>query len=313
MQTVLGTCKLRPAVHGDAEAVTELIIATDIETFGKPDFSLGDLLEIWEKLSLATNTWVVLGADGALHGYGSVEEMGEGRLDTYIYVNPASKGLGIGSLLLDKAEARACEYVADYQRKGIEYEFNNIVAGRNGLAFELLESRGYAVRRLHARMEIKLTESPALPEAPAGVTVRPFEQGRDERAFYEAHRQSFQDSRGFHEKPFAEWLEGKTGEQYDPRLWFLATVDGDEESAGFIIVKHLPDCVWVDLLGVTRGARKRGIGEYLLKKVFYESWQQGRDTIALTVDLGSLTNASRLYERAGMQADYELFMYGKEL
>ena len=102
---------------------------------------------------------------------------------------------------------------------------------------------------------------------------------------------------------------------FDPSLWFLA-VDGDE-IAGISLCwpksNDDPQMGWVGTLGVRRPWRKQGLGLALLQHSFAEFHRRGQARVGLGVDASSLTGATRLYERAGMQPIRQFDMYQKVL
>jgi ribosomal protein S18 acetylase RimI-like enzyme len=51
----------------------------------------------------------------------------------------------------------------------------------------------------------------------------------------------------------------------------------------------------------------------LLHLAFAAFWRRGERTVALSVDSDNLTGATRLYERAGMEVEFEVGIYRKEL
>lgn len=102
-------------------------------------------------------------------------------------------------------------------------------------------------------------------------------------------------------------------ERFDPTLWFLAC---DKEAvAGVALNFFLPEsnCGVIDHLGVQREWRGRGIGLALLQHWFATFFARGITKIKLNVDSGSLTNAPRLYEKAGMQTVQTYHIYGKTI
>jgi ribosomal protein S18 acetylase RimI-like enzyme len=70
---------------------------------------------------------------------------------------------------------------------------------------------------------------------------------------------------------------------------------------------------WVNELGVRRAWRKQGLGFVLLKHAFAAFYARGQKRAALGVDASSLTNATRLYERAGMRVVRQFDQFEKEL
>jgi mycothiol synthase len=55
------------------------------------------------------------------------------------------------------------------------------------------------------------------------------------------------------------------------------------------------------MVGVRRPWRRRGIAEALLLQSFHLFYERGFQQVGLGVDSASLTGATRLYEKAGMQ------------
>ncbi len=59
---------------------------------------------------------------------------------------------------------------------------------------------------------------------------------------------------------------------------------------------------WVNVLGVRRPWRRQGLALALLHHSFNIFQQRGKKRAGLGVDAGSLTGATRLYEKAGMHS-----------
>lgn len=100
-------------------------------------------------------------------------------------------------------------------------------------------------------------------------------------------------------------------EVFDPALWFLA-MDGGE-IAGMALGKVIFGEGWVDVVGVRRPWRSRGLGLAMLRHAFAEYHWRGVEKVGLSVDAGSVTGAPRLYSRAGMHVASEYVVYQKEL
>jgi GNAT superfamily N-acetyltransferase len=105
-------------------------------------------------------------------------------------------------------------------------------------------------------------------------------------------------------------MQERTREGHDFSLWYLAFEQ--EKLVGFLIGKREENCIWVDLLGVRREARKKGIAKTLLEIVMKESYKRGIRTVALNVDADSPTNAHKLYHRVGMKPVFQIAMYEKK-
>ena len=134
-----------------------------------------------------------------------------------------------------------------------------------------------------------------------------------------AHKEAFSDHWGFPDTPLEDyigrWQTVVDDANFDPSCWFLA-MDGDE-LAGFSlcwpVMAESPDMGLVDDLGVRRPWRRRGLGLTLLKHSFRELYQKGKRKVRLGVDSSSLTNATALYQRAGMRVITETAVYRKIL
>ncbi len=195
--------------------------------------------------------------------------------------------------------------------EGARVVVRHYVISTNSGARRLLENNGYEAARGTYVMEIVLEDEPPRPEWPEGLTVRTFVSGRDERAVFEAVEDAFRDVWGRPRGTF-ERFAGMTGsESFDPSLWLLA-MDGGE-IAGTILCKTVAGEGWVDVVGVRRPWRRRGLGLALLRQAFGEYRGRGIRRVELSVDAGSVTGAPRLYGRAGMRLKTGYVVYQREL
>ena len=140
----------------------------------------------------------------------------------------------------------------------------------------------------------------------------PIEPDRDGHAVHAALEECFADHWDPVSVPYDQWRRSHLeGDAFDPRLWILAT-DGDE-IAGVAACRRRYGRGFVDELGVRRAWRGRGLGLALLRLAFAEFWRRDERSIALSVDSENLTGATALYERAGMQVEFEMTIYRKDL
>jgi mycothiol synthase len=292
----------------DAQEVTDLVALCDIEAIGEPDISLSDTIDMWNSIKIATDAWIVRSKDNVILGYGFVEETGENRMDTCVFVHPHFKNQGIGSMLLTKVEERAAQIT---ESKSGEQRLMNQIPFTNIAARNLVEARGYQFSRLYERMKIQLNGQPSLPQIPNGMTIRTFQPDQDEMILFELYDETFQDSWGYSKKDYSEWIHQKKGDQYDPSLWYI--VWQDTEPVAFLMSRMQEDGLFIDLLGVRKPWRKKGVGQAMLLHVFQESYHRGQNTILLYVDTDSLTNAHRVYKQVGMNPDSQTAVYKKEL
>jgi mycothiol synthase len=234
-------------------------------------------------------------------------------------VDPAYENIGIGTWMMQWAEARALRVLPALSS---ELRF----APRLGIWRQAEQSKkffkdfGYQHIRSSYHMLIEMDAPVPEPDFPEGITLRTFRPGTDAEAVYRTDTEAFRDHFGFVELPFEEGFQRFKHfmidvETFDPSLWFLA-MDGDE-IAGVNLCRPEsyddPDMGWVGSLGVRRPWRKRGIGLALLRHSFNEFYKRGKRRVGLGVDAQNLTGALRLYESAGMHVHHAFDQYEKEL
>ncbi|MGI9122877.1 MAG: GNAT family N-acetyltransferase [Rubrobacter sp.] len=300
----------RAPAREDAEAVAALISACQISDTGETDMSLDELLDDWHTLDLTEEAVVVTAPDGRTAAYADLFNRSFVIVSIYGYVHPDYRGLGIGSYLVAWGERWTRDRMPQAQQNARVVAQHYINAANEG-ARRLLEGSGYAPVRGIYVMDTRLDEAPPLPHWPADISVRTFIPGKDERAAYEAVEDAFRDLWGRPRNPFERFVRETEKETFDPSLWFLA-VEGDE-IAGLTLCKTLAGEGWVDVVGVRRPWRNRGLGLALLRHAFTEYYRRGTHRVGLSVDAESITGAPRLYGRAGMRVRESYVIHLKEL
>ncbi len=105
---------------------------------------------------------------------------------------------------------------------------------------------------------------------------------------YDAHQEAFSEETDFEKDPFDEWMHWSYREPFDPALWFVAR-DGDE-IAGIALCRAVAarqatsTSGWVNILGVRKPWRRRGLGKALLEHAFREFRARGKTHAGLGVD-----------------------------
>jgi mycothiol synthase len=296
---------IRAPTRADAEAITELVVACDVDEYGAPDFELDDLLSDWGSpgLDLERDAWLVEAADGRPAAYGVLYFDN----DMDVYVGPEFRGRGIGAALLDRVERRALLRAA-----GEDVLVGQALSSVNTAGHDLLKRAGYAPARTYWRFVLPLDEPPPEPRAPEGVQMRTFDPERDGKAVHSLIQAAFADNERYEGEPYSEWVARNIDrEAFDPELWFLAAADG--EVVGSIVCPNYESEGWVRQLAVARDWRGRGVGMALLLKAFGEFYRRRRPRVGLVVDSWNRTGARALYERAGMQVEREYAHFEKTL
>ncbi len=294
--------RLRPAVEADAADLLALYLAVDEADVGHPDSDEADVLWRWKEPAFDPVLDSFVAEDGGeIVGYAVVME-GEAE----VFVHPAARGTGLGSLFVGAVERRAAD-----RGDSPDGNIRQNVTSRNAAGHELLRRHGYEESHHYARMEIMLSERPEPPPVPEGITLRRFLPGKDERAIYEAEVAAWTQYPRFRDPGFERWSNVFEEADFDAELWLVAT-EGDRivafsQNAGY------PDLGWIQNLSTIPEARNRGLGELLVKTTFQLYWDRGISRVGLTVSSERAPAVRRLYERCGMQEVLRYTNYRKPL
>lgn len=314
---------IRPAVMDDLESAVSLFNACSLDLIGVEESDVHDQVVEWKTplFDLDTDTRVIIGKEGDLVGYAEVWDIRDPHVSVHSWarVHPDYLGLGLGSCLLDWQEERA-RLAIDKAPSEAKVTLSQVINSKDKCAQALLSKYGYRLIRHFYRMEIELGDKGFQPRWPDGLTVRAFDPSRDLRSTIMAVKDAFKDHWGDVDTPLEQeisfwrhWIT--TDDNFDPSLWFLAT-QGDQ-IAGMALCwpkeTEDPEMGWVDILGVRRDWRRRGIAVALLNHLFAEFARRGKKRVGLGVDATSLTGANRVYESAGMRPTRQSDCYEKSL
>lgn len=292
----------------DAAAIDEFVNEVNLAEVGFPWTSTEQVRDDLTSPGRGAEDDVLLVADdGALAGYLTLWADAEPLTRVYqlAFVRPALWGRGLSAWLLRLGEGRAREKV-DRSRPAAPVFLTVSRWAVNDAAGQLFAALGYRYARTFRDMRIELEGPVAAPQIPDGVVVRTFDRERDARAVHGALAEAFADHWGGLFGPFDQWahehIEGESS-GFDASLWFLAL--DDDEVVGAVCCRQSmpssPDAAHVDVLGVRRAWRGRGIGRALLLLAFSELRRRAIPAIELCVDSGNETGATRLYEQVGMR------------
>ena len=298
--------EIRPPSLDDVEAAAAIMFAVDQVVTGSSESDADMIRDVWSSptVDLEEDAWVV---EHAAHvvAFAHLQVDGDARLKGWGDVHPEHRGRGIGSVLMDRAEARAAE------RLGSGGVLHFAVTGRDEDAAELMGLRGFERVRSYRHMQIDLGGAPATGEPPAGIQIRginPEDLSEIHAIFVDAFREEW----GYREVPFEEWRGTEVdAPSYDSGFWFIAE-DGSGP-VGAVSGLVWGDVGWVGELGVRKPWRGRGIASALLRRSFATFASRGLTRVRLNVDAENPTGAVRLYERVGMHAVRGWDLYEKRL
>ncbi len=234
------------------------------------------------------------------------------------FLNPDWRRKGIGTAMLQHAEARMRQIAAIHPENGEKFFQVWANGSEHGLQ-ALLASQGYRPARYFCEMTRDINEP--LPEAPMppGLEVRPVTEAHY-RPIFEAANEAFRDHWGFVERTFEEefphWIENP---DFNPSLWKVAW-DGDQ-IAGMVqnFINAGENAEYNRKRGYTEGIstrrpwRKLGLARSLLVQSIAMFKEMGMSETALGVDAENLSGALKLYQSVGYKEVKRSMSYRKPL
>lgn len=262
-------------------------------------------------------------ADGAMLAYTWVEfrHVVEGTHAPYIAggVHPDRRGRGLGTALLTWGEARARQLLAEVT-DDLPQRIRIYVDEHRTDARDMIAALGYTPLRWYVGMRRDL--STALPEItlPAGITIEPYDPGREDEVRV-THNESFAVDH-FGSSPYGpeEWrVDVLEGDKHRPDWSFIAVhddqvigytfsgaYDQDWEPQGYTEG-------WTDLVSVRREWRGLGVAGALLTRAMESFHEAGLEYAGLDVDVENPTGALGTYTRLGYERERGSVCYSKEL
>ncbi|GHE06191.1 hypothetical protein GCM10010339_45330 [Streptomyces alanosinicus] len=318
--------RCRAAALADVAAIHQLVAAYERELYGRPRTGPGRLAAELSLPGLCPESDTLLVHDGAGGPAGFCWVKGR---RARVHVHPGHQGRGLGSGLLGWTEDRARSAGGD--------RLAQTVSDTDHAATALLRAGGYARLVTEWLLEIALPHEPYVPEAPAGISVRPFRHG-DEQAAYRLTEDAFDEWQP-RRKTYAEWarrtVERPTflpaaspvafaGDEMVGAVLSLDVQghdgghegdrDGDAEGgAGGYGEGYMEGYMegYVERVAVRRDHRGRGIARTLLWQAFRTFHRRGRSACTLWTHSG--TGAFALYEHLGMTVRRSSTVYCKAL
>jgi mycothiol synthase len=306
---MISTLEVRPAREEEASDIALVLNELYRDLYGADEFSSQDVASWIQDPELRT---LVAVADQELVGWA---EASAGRdvqptwwLD--VLVPPQEGQREITERLVQETE----EIARAASRDGVEAKF--YLPEADARLREVVSGRDYRPVSYSFRYERPLDNPPESAPWPAGISVRTFRPGIDERLVHGIQVETMADQAGtFEPETFERWSELYLGGSLDPALWFIAEESG--EPAGICLCR--PEwgadrtLGWVSVLGVRRRWRRQGLGLALLLHGFGELYRRGIERVGLGVHGENPTGAPRLYERAGMVVSRRFDHFAKHL
>lgn len=304
--------RARPLTLEDAAEVTRLCNLEELATEGKAELNEGDAIRFMSMpgLDLEQNSLALLDDQGRMVGAVTLYHALHVRFEPNLFVDPAVHASGIADYLLTWAEERSRALMA-HAEPGLRVTIGLGINVKSTAICQAFERHGFQVIRNMLRMGIALDAQPAEASWPEEIRLTTFEPGM-ERAIFNAEMEFFQDHWGFMPRDYEEWQHFNIAfDEFDSSLYFI--VKAGVDIVAMALCRHEHGEGWVNTLGVRRSWRRKGLALALLQQAFGEFYRRGIRHASLYVDGQSLTGATKLYARAGMNVMQQAAQYEKEL
>ncbi|MCA1058571.1 GNAT family N-acetyltransferase [Rossellomorea aquimaris] len=161
------------------------------------------------------------------------------------------------------------------------------------------EKCGFIPTRYWFQMKKDL-ESLTNETLPSSHRITSFNPETETHDLHELFEDVFSDHFDYHPTELGEFKQRFYRPSFDPTLWFLLK-EGDTV-VGFILcsVNEETKMGEISHLGVKRNQRRKGLAHSLLSYAFWKLRERGMKTAALSVDSDSYTDATIVYQKAGM-------------
>jgi mycothiol synthase len=242
---------------------------------------------------------------GQVVGYAQLDS-GPSVSTGFLVVDPAHRRRGIG--------VRLAQALADQTTTPLQ-----LWAPGDTVAAQALAARvGLVAARTLLIMRRRLDDELPEPGVPAGITIRTFQPGRDERAWLAVNAEAFASHPEQGGMTEADLAARMAEPWFDPAGFFVAlrgetprTESHGEQLVGFHWTKqhgnHLGE---VYVLGVSPGAGGQGLGKALLLTGLWHLRQQGDTVVQLYVEADN-SDAIGLYQGYGFSTASRDVMYAQ--
>ena len=276
----------RPHVLEDAQAVCDLVAATEVVDAGAAAIEVEDIQGDWARSSfdLATQSIGVWEGDRLV----AAAEVFKGRRADG-GVHPERRGRGLGTWLAD--------WVEDCARSTGSTLVGQTVPSPSN-AEDFFRARGYREGWTSWVLQLPPGTTIEPQPLPAGYSLREFEGGEDGRTAFRLTDDAFNEWPGRDPVTYDDWApRGPLRPGFQPwQIRFVTDADGTDVGVCYTILAG--DTGYVDAIAVRRDQRGLGLARALLADAFARAREHGASVSELSTD--SRTGALGLYEHVGM-------------
>jgi mycothiol synthase len=296
----------RGATMQDAEAVTELVAASNSHDVGSAEVDVDEIQGVWSRPSvrLDLDEHLVFDEHDRLVGWAELYF----AQDAQAVVRPEWRGRGLGTYLLSWVEQRAGEMTAE---QNLEPLVRQSALDSDRSAQDLFGRSGYTPVWSSWILEMPLDQEPRMVQPPEDVTIRV--AGRDEaRAVHALIDTAFNEWESHQPERYEDWRAYmETRGNANPSPWFVAVADDAIVGAATTMVYPEDGDAWIEEFAVARDHRRQGVGTALLTRAFGDLREAGAARALLSTD--SRGAGRHFYEDVGMRVLRSYTKFQKQL
>ncbi|CAN7400648.1 GNAT family N-acetyltransferase [Knoellia sp. LjRoot47] len=276
----------RPHTLDDAQAVCDLVAATERVDAGEAAIELEDIQGDWARSSFDLTTQSVGLWDG--DRLVAAGEVFKGRRAD-AGVHPEHRGRGLGTWL--------AQWVEDCARSTGSTLVGQTVPGGSG-AEEFFRGRGYREGWTSWVLQLPPDATIEPQPLPHGYALREFGGGEDGRIAFRLIEDAFNEWPGREPSSYEDWApRGPLRPGFEPwQIRFVTDAEGTDVGVCYTILAGATG--YVDAIAVRSDQRGLGLARALLADAFARAREHGATVSELSTD--SRTGALGLYEHVGM-------------
>lgn len=295
--------RARTLIDGDAQAVADLVAATELAVDGQIEIDVSDVESDWARPTFDRDSMAIgVEASGSLVAFG---EVFHGRSE--VMVHPGHEGRGVGSALMRWSWKAA-------RLDGAE-TVGQTLSDAHRSAISLLGRHGYERTFTSWILRIDLTDDLPEPQLPDGFAIRDWAPGKDDEELFEVIETAFSEWKDRGPPQTLEDWRASVLEHVAVRPDVTPVVTEGARIVGAAVGMNYEESPldegWVQQLAVRREVRGRGLGTALLHESFRRFRDLGQTQAGLSTD--SRTGALALYEQVGMRVDRSYTRWTKRL